>query len=192
MKPIKTLLFTLAVFGLLASAMWITPQEGIVFGNFKFQLPAFDELFSTKKVLGVTDVSQMLGQQFDIDSLLDTDNLLTPIDTLKDEIRRASYDSLVQSIYKIEFAESGRENMNPFFEKLAEKKPTRIMHYGDSQIEVDRITSFLREKLQIKFGGSGPVLRSVIQPFDNRFSAVQVISDNWQRYQKDDNDILNN
>ena len=38
----------------------------------------------------------------------------------------------------------------------AERTPMRIVHYGDSQIEEDRITGTIRECLQQRFGGSGP------------------------------------
>ena len=38
----------------------------------------------------------------------------------------------------------------------AEEKPVRIVHYGDSQIEEDRITGTIRERLQERFGGNGP------------------------------------
>lgn len=34
----------------------------------------------------------------------------------------------------------------------------RILHYGDSQIEMDHITSRLRSRLQARFGGGGPGL----------------------------------
>jgi len=41
----------------------------------------------------------------------------------------------------------------------------RIMHYGDSQIECDRITSLLRQKFQEEFGGTGvgmvPALQTI-------------------------------
>ncbi len=40
----------------------------------------------------------------------------------------------------------------------AEQKPMRIVHYGDSQIEEDRITGTIRERLQERFGGNGPGL----------------------------------
>lgn len=47
-----------------------------------------------------------------------------------------------------------------FFEQLnqlssGEKKLIRILHLGDSQIELDRISSYVRNKLQWKFGGFG-------------------------------------
>ncbi len=49
-----------------------------------------------------------------------------------------------------------------FFDSLFEAldragtEPLRILHYGDSQIEEDRITGTIRERLQERFGGSGP------------------------------------
>jgi lysophospholipase L1-like esterase len=49
-----------------------------------------------------------------------------------------------------------------FFDELfaaldeAERTPLRIVHYGDSQIEEDRITGAIRERLQARFGGNGP------------------------------------
>ena len=50
--------------------------------------------------------------------------------------------------------------LDSFFEEArkAQKNGTlvRILHYGDSQIEMDRISSVLRQDLQERFGGSGP------------------------------------
>ena len=47
--------------------------------------------------------------------------------------------------------------LDPFFDALeaARERPVRIMHYGDSQLEGDRISSVLREAFQERFGGSG-------------------------------------
>ena len=47
---------------------------------------------------------------------------------------------------------------DPLFAALeqAERTPVRIIHYGDSQIEEDRITGTIRERLQERFGGNGP------------------------------------
>ncbi|MBR1799375.1 MAG: hypothetical protein IJ761_05695 [Bacteroidales bacterium] len=38
------------------------------------------------------------------------------------------------------------------------KRTVRILHYGDSQIELDRISSKLRQYMQHQFGGGGPGL----------------------------------
>lgn len=53
----------------------------------------------------------------------------------------------------------GIRPMDAFFKSLYCAKDTsfiRVIHYGDSQLEGDRITCALRTKLQQKFGGSGP------------------------------------
>lgn len=48
--------------------------------------------------------------------------------------------------------------LEPLFDALdnASQKHVRIVHYGDSQIEEDRISAYLREQLQKRFGGGGP------------------------------------
>ena len=182
MRPFKILLFTLAVFLLLAGAIWITPDDGIKMGPFTFFMPTFNELFGTEKV-EYTDVSEIIDMQFDIDSLtiLEEEAILKN-DAVAEEIARASYDSLVESIYKIELTDVARQNLSRFFLHLDSAKSTRIMHYGDSQLEGDRITAFIRNRFQTKFGGTGPGLRPVVQPYDYVFSAVQENSPNWKRY----------
>ena len=40
----------------------------------------------------------------------------------------------------------------------------RVLHYGDSQIEQDRISCRLRERLQMVFGGGGPGMLPLRQP----------------------------
>lgn len=182
MKPLKTLFFTIVVFLLLAGTMWVTPIDGVKMGSFTFHMPTFSKMFLNEK-LEYADVSEILESQFDIDSLIELDSLaIATGDSLAEEIIATSYDSLVQSIHKIEFAGEGRRNLYRFFDKLHNHKLTRVMHYGDSQLEGDRITSFLRNKLQLKFGGSGPGLRPAVQPYDYVFSAVQQNSANFIRY----------
>lgn len=72
-----------------------------------------------------------------------------------------------------------------FFEKLEkakpEKKVIRIIHYGDSQIEGDRISGYLREQLQQDFGGLGPGLLPAIQIIPSA-SIRQNYTGNMTRY----------
>ncbi len=55
-----------------------------------------------------------------------------------------------------------------FFQKAGKTKKTgktiRVLHMGDSQIEGDRITRYIRESLQERFGGTGPGLFTVVDP----------------------------
>lgn len=178
MKPIKTLLFTVAVFVLLAGTMLVTPADGLKVGEFNFHMPTFSEMFLSEKV-EYADVSEIIEQQFDIDSVAE---LVLEEEKATGIVDTASYHVLVESIHKIEMNDEGRENLAHFFQKLKLQQPTRIMHYGDSQLEGDRITANFRDKLQNKFGGSGLGLRPAVQPYDFVFSAVQTNSDNWTRY----------
>ncbi|MCA1741584.1 MAG: hypothetical protein LC630_03750, partial [Bacteroidales bacterium] len=41
-------------------------------------------------------------------------------------------------------------------DSLAEGRQVRILYFGDSQIEGDRVTSMLRQKLRAEGGGTGP------------------------------------
>ncbi len=66
-----------------------------------------------------------------------------------------------------------------FYEQLytgkAARKQVRILHFGDSQIEGDRITSYLRSRLQKEFGGGGIGLVSVA-PSMHSFGGVSLSS----------------
>ena len=75
-----------------------------------------------------------------------------------------------------------------FTEKLQEKLRSgacRILHYGDSQLEGDRITGYLRNRLQSMYGGSGPGFIPV-KPVYNQISAIVEPSENWIRYARFD------
>lgn len=181
MRPKEILFFILGVFLLLGGSMFLTPAEGVTVGEFTFYMPTYGEMFKTSTVSTV-DVSEIIENQFDIDSLVVVEFDSTIFEPVEEEIIRASYDSLVQSIHKIEITNEGRQNLAKFFHKITLDSTARVMHYGDSQIEGDRITSYIRNKLQVKFGGTGLGLRPAVQPYDYVFSAFQTNSENWKRY----------
>ncbi len=58
--------------------------------------------------------------------------------------------------------------LHDFFRNAEEAKKAgktiRVLHMGDSQIEGDRITRYIRESLQERFGGSGPGLFTIVDP----------------------------
>ena len=58
----------------------------------------------------------------------------------------------------------------------------RIMYYGDSQIEGDRITSYLRETLRKGRGGTGPGLFLPVMPVMYTKTLWIRSSSNWLRY----------
>lgn len=58
----------------------------------------------------------------------------------------------------------------------------RIIYYGDSQVEGDRVTSLLRQTLRQEGGGTGPGLISPVMPVMYTRSYVVRSSSNWKRY----------
>jgi lysophospholipase L1-like esterase len=74
--------------------------------------------------------------------------------------------------------------LDNFFSALLQQKTSeivRIAHYGDSQLEGDRITCYVRTAFQEKFGGSGVGF----VPFDDiadNVNLVRYCTPNWIRY----------
>lgn len=57
----------------------------------------------------------------------------------------------------------------------------RIIHYGDSQLEGDRISAYLRNRFQTLYGGTGPGFIPIKQEY-HQVSAVVTTSENWLRF----------
>ncbi|MFC2101210.1 hypothetical protein ACFLRZ_05210 [Bacteroidota bacterium] len=153
------------------------------------------ELFFPEKV-EYADISDIINTNPDIDTL-SVENNLQDGPVLDDTIR-INEEELLQSLQFIEFPNGKKNNLYAFFQKLITGKSqgqlVRIMHYGDSQIEGDRITSFVRAKLQYAFGGYGVGLFPVIDVAPS-FSYDKEVSSNWKRYPgfgKKDPKILHN
>lgn len=66
--------------------------------------------------------------------------------------------------------------------QLAATRHVRIMHYGDSQIECDRITSLLREKFQEEFGGMGVGLVPALQTIPTFTLSSSITPDDVTQY----------
>ena len=175
------MLFVLGVFVLLAVTVWFTPAKGLKIGSFTFHMPSFRQLILNERP-HYFDVSKILDKQFNIDSLVETETDSLHPESITRVIHKANYDSLVRSVVRIQMDDNGKNNLYRFFHQLVKDSSARIMHYGDSQIEGDRITAFVRNKLQQKFGGKGPGLRPALQPYDYVFTAHQENYGNWKRY----------
>ena len=71
---------------------------------------------------------------------------------------------------------------NAIRDSIARGNQVRILYYGDSQIEGDRVTSLLRRRLREGAGGTGPGLFSPVMPVLYTRSFVVRPSANWARY----------
>jgi hypothetical protein len=184
MKPTGILLFLFSVFILLFAAALYFPEDGIrISDSLRLHFFTTKDLSSANETR-YADINKILYQQkFINDSVLTAiaEGRLTDMDTL-----RANADSLLSSITPIEYPQNDSTILHPFFRTLKNLPSSgqliRILHYGDSQIEDDRITSLLRNRLQSRFGGSGAGLVPASQLYPYGFSMKQANSENWNRY----------
>ena len=158
MKPIRILIFIFSIILILGVAWYFFPAEGLAVGKHSLRFPSYEEDLAPEK------------EEVDVDAVLNRVNKsfeMTCSDNLLDSLRFfRSY--LKENPNRIYLPNDDYTYFDPLFYQLEhaneEGKTYRIMHYGDSQIEMDRITSVLRQKLQELFGGSGPNMIPAIQP----------------------------
>lgn len=178
MKPIKTFFFLVSVFLFLLLISILIPEEGIrINDDYSIRFKTWKAIFNPISIQ-YADISNIM-------EISETIENSDTIDIIKLDTIRANADSLKSKIHRIEFPNNNNEVLHPFFSKLQNKtknRIVRIMHYGDSQIEGDRITSFLRNRLQKKFGGCGAGLIPIVQTYDFEYTVKQDYSDNWKRY----------
>jgi len=173
------------VFTVLLFVAAVFPDNGISLTKsmrLKFIQPK--EIFSAPEKY-YADISGIIANNELLDDSMVIELSAIELDRGRDTIK-ANADSLRSVISRIQFPEKGAAILYPAFrafDKAAKSsKPVRIMHYGDSQIEGDRMTSFLRNRLQKKFGGMGPGLVPLKQVYDFSFSTIHKTSDNWFRF----------
>tara|TARA_R110002050_G_scaffold33007_1_gene84423 strand:- start:3671 stop:5152 length:1482 start_codon:yes stop_codon:yes gene_type:complete len=180
MKPIQTLLFLLGVGTLSLAMAWITPKSGFeITDGFSLKFSSLEKDTAKQEVIEkIDDVEAFLEElEIEIDST-----------AIKDSIEQARVNLLKrrQRLSRIQWAENNRASMGRLFEKLAQTKNTkkgkvRIMHFGDSQIEGDRITSIIRNEIQKEYGGIGPGLIPIVESVANA-AIKQTNSENWNRF----------
>ena len=187
-KPVHILFFVLLVMLALASVSYLFPKDGILVFEQKITFPSLENYFSAK-TNEKTDISKIVALADAQDQLTDTDSSQSSLiaDSIaKKEIRYEEVnDPAIKLITSIQYKDSSRSWLYNFFESLAAIQPgdkaIHILHYGDSQIEGDRITDYLRQKLQGHFGGKGPGFIAAM-PVAQSVGIRQSWSDTWDRY----------
>lgn len=154
MKSGYTILFMLAIFCMMGAIGYAIPEDGLHIGDTTLEFPTIEKMVKpdTPKI----DNSQ---------AFIDAENMRQFIaaSRLSEQMQRRR--EVLRHRYAINYPDDSIEWIFPVFEALnrADTKKVRILHYGDSQIEIDRITSDLRERMQNLFGGYGVGLIPAIQ-----------------------------
>ena len=204
MKPVATLCFIIAVMALLAILMTIFPKDGIsVSSDLTLYFPTLKEWWeggSKDKVGGNAFIPELVEEDQNgaaqSDSVADSKNAedtlevadMSGVPTFDSSVyafqpRPISVESLRQPL---DLPASGLGCLKTLFDALTNPdelaKVVRIVHYGDSQIETDRISGYLRYKLQQQFGGSGPGLVPAKTAYDYKAPCEVVCTGDWKRY----------
>ncbi len=181
------LLLLLYVGGFLALAGWLLPKE--VKLNDRFALRFFDleSVFVPAKA-NYADISD-IRQQFEVTDLSPANTAPAATDTAQLAAANTTAADSAASLalrFAIQYPGGQDTLLFTFFrslEQLAHKDTLiRVLHYGDSQIEGDRITSFLRNKMQEKFGGCGVGLVPLLDPLGNRSSLIIRSDSYWKKF----------
>ncbi|HBP44586.1 MAG TPA: hypothetical protein DD635_01695 [Flavobacteriales bacterium] len=100
------------------------------------------------------------------------------------EYDRGAIDTFLHKDLQLVGNSQAFDALGNFFAALnaATRKPAiHVLHYGDSQIEGDRITGHLRNAWQSIWGGSGPGFLSPLSPVPS-MAMRQSWSGDWRRY----------
>ncbi|MBO6026782.1 MAG: hypothetical protein J6P73_06000 [Bacteroidales bacterium] len=175
MKASHTLLFILFVFSLLGIGWVAFPAEGIPVGDLTLRFPSYAEAkMGETEALDVDSVLSNVSKSFE----------MTVSETLLDSLEFFR-DYLTINPNRIYLPDNDYSYFDSLFYYLEnaqkDQKRYRVIHYGDSQIEMDRITSVLRERMQEIFGGSGPGMISAVKRISS-ISLTQSYSGNLTRF----------
>ena len=158
MKSIRTLAFILTIVLILGAGWFFFPAEGITLGDYTLRFPSLAE--DSKPAEAEVDVDAVLNKVTKSFEMSCSDNLLDSMRFFRQYLK--------ENPNRIYLPNDDYTYFDPLFSQFEEAqergKIYRVMYYGDSQIEMDRISSVLRQKLQDLFGGSGPNMIPAVQP----------------------------
>lgn len=208
MSRSKTLLFILSVLVLLAALWYVFPQKGVELCGVKLRFPNYEsylaELQDTAATVNVDSVLLSVQKSYEMPEG-SRDTLRYYYDYINGNPNRISlpgedytfFDPLFEAADGVTDSSAGSSTIraadssaisaaistadSSAISATASARTVRILHYGDSQLEMDRISAVLREKLQQRFGGSGPGMVPMVQRIPT-VSLSQSASGNLTRY----------
>lgn len=164
MRTKETLKFIITVIAILFFLCIVFPKDGIKIGKTTLTFPTVHQVLVHEKKKKMDDLL-VKEEKRDLSGIRDT------IDDCKHR--------LFEMQTRIWLPKDDICFFDNFFaraEKAQEQNRTvRILHYGDSQIEQDRISCRLRERFRLVFGGGGPGMIPLRQPIAT-FSFIQSVT----------------
>ena len=152
MKPRHIAYIIWIIIALLGVVCLVVPNDGFSIGKYTLRWPTLAEALELQLTVDSLQLTVDSGQR-----IVDTTNTIT------------KKPQPVIPIVNIANTDT-RTYLSAFYAALdsASSKPVRVVHYGDSQIEEDRITNVLRERWQKQYGGGGVGLLPLHQTIPTR------------------------
>ena len=134
---------TIALLGVLCA---VFPEDGLAMGGLSLRFPSITEVLSGRTSDNAADPEEVIAQREK---------------AVKAAERKEMEEYMASDPARIHMPDGNQAYMDSFFAALedAGSKHVGIVHYGDSQLEEDRITFTYRERLQERFGGNGAGLQ---------------------------------
>lgn len=167
MRPAKLCAILWLLIALLACVCAVVPEGGWQIGAYHLRWPTLSEALDLQQTdtLSACDTT-WIAEAVTIETDIDENEAPAPVvvSPVKPGIAAPA----------IEHTDTAnvdtRLYLRAFYEALpqANRRQVRVIHYGDSQIEEDRITKELRERLQQTYGGGGVGLIPLHQTIPTR------------------------
>ena len=159
MKSYHVLIFTACVMACLGALCWVLPERVVLY-DYTLQWPTFAEVMGEEEVQEAEEIELSESIELSDSTQAVTDTTATRVVPAAPIIPTVPIDSITDS----------RIFLGAFYQSLttANTRKVRIVHYGDSQIEEDRMSSQIREVLQDQFGGAGVGLMPLAQTIPSR------------------------
>lgn len=157
--PPKTLLSIIFAFAILGAVSFLFPVDGINIGFTTLRFPSLAEMFPAEEENSADETPKEDPEE--------------AVRRMLEETRKREFAAYADSLaYYENFFKNGATRFelpgddptwfDKFFLSLEiaslGEGVVHVVHYGDSQLEEDRISSTIREDLQTLFGGAGPGL----------------------------------
>ena len=168
MKPRHIAYIIWIIIALLGVVCWMVPEDGFSIGKYTLRWPTLAEALELTNE-GMRELtSDSLLAAIDSTALMPTDSVIQQdMLVVKDSVLKKSQ-PIIPEVNVVNT--DSRAYMAAFYAALdsASTQPVRVVHYGDSQIEEDRITNVLRERWQKQYGGGGVGLLPLHQTIPTR------------------------
>ena len=158
MKSSGVIWFMSLVFAALGVIGWLIPEEGVKVGPVVLRFPSPSAVMRENESSVPVDVDSTLAR---LQHSTEMGDVQSTLDSL-----RFYKKFFTGEVSRIHFPKNDYTYWDPLFallEKSSSGHTFRVMHYGDSQIEMDRISSTFRQRLQERVGGMGPGILPPVQ-----------------------------